>query len=342
MIRALTTLSILSSLVACAPQDTSALEDHFFLRTDGADLRVQVDGNLDSDVLILMLHGGPGGSGHEYNMGLYTELLEQRYAMAYWDQRGQGGSRGAYDPEVVTIDQLSRDTEALVDLLHARYGEDLDIVMMGHSWGGTLGTAALLDTDIQDELAAWIEVDGAHDIPQLNRYAIDMFIEVGQAQLDAGKNKGRWREMVRFAEGLDPDNISLDEGGQINAYGQDAEGLLDEVQYGPYPEGMLRHTLGSPVPGLPGLFTSNETSMLLLDEVEAAAYTERLGEITLPSQFLWGRYDFVVPPGLGEDGYAGVSSAQKELVMFEGSGHSPMDNEPEAFVEAVSGFIDAL
>jgi len=56
-------------------------------------------GNFDSKTFIVLLHGGPGGNGLEYRSGKYAEMLEEQFAMVYWDQRGQGNSRGNYHQE---------------------------------------------------------------------------------------------------------------------------------------------------------------------------------------------------------------------------------------------------
>ena len=50
---------------------------------------------------------------------------------------------------------------------------------------------------------------------------------------------------------------------------------------------------------------------------------------------------FVVPPALGEDAFEKVSSDVKKLVIFESSGHSPMSNEPDLFVDEVLSFINS-
>jgi len=47
-----------------------------------------------------------------------------------------------------------------------------------------------------------------------------------------------------------------------------------------------------------------------------------------------------VPSRLGEDAYSFVTSTDKKLILFDKSGHFPMDNEPEKFVQAVSAFIE--
>ena len=297
-----------------------------------------MQGDEDAGLWIVLLHGGPGGNGHEYDLGLWKNELESEGVLVTWDQRGQGASRGYYDPETITLQRMADDTDAVVTYVRSRAGPDADIVLMGHSWGGTLGTAALLRTDVQDELSGWIEVDGAHDIPRLNAYALQMFIDVGKQEIDAGNNVQKWREIMEFAEGVDPDDVTLDEGTLINNYGFEAEGLLvegydDSVGFGE----ALRWGVGTPVPWWAGTSSGNHTSDLLLEEVEATSFTDEMGAIEVPTLLLWGGYDFVCPPALGEDADRVIPDS--ELVIFAESGHSPMDSEAVAFTDALVGWL---
>ena len=68
--------------------------------------------------------------------------------------------------------------------------------------------------------------------------------------------------------------------------------------------------------------------------------TDKLDQITIPCQFLWGKYDFVVPPALGQSAFNLVNTTSKEIVIFEHSGHSPMNNEPVLFVQEVCDFVE--
>ena len=69
---------------------------------------------------------------------------------------------------------------------------------------------------------------------------------------------------------------------------------------------------------------------------------DRLPNITIPTLLLWGKYDFVVPPALGEQALQLIGSVDKELVIFENSGHSPMSNEETLFTEELNKFIEIL
>lgn len=309
-------------------------EEVFYVRNEGADIPAFVYGNTASKTFLVVVHGGPGGNGLEYR-DTKMEEIEAEFAVVYTDQRGQGNSHGHYGTDVVTIDQLVSDLEGLIKTLNYRYGDDISIFMMGHSWGGTLGTAFMVTGENQNMLNGWIEADGAHDIPLLNQAAISMFINIGEDQLSQGKNTEKWNEIVDFAKGADSLNLTYDDGGSINSFGFEAEGILDEVTT-PEESTYLpsrSHPLFSTLSG-------NATAGQLDQEIESTSLTNQLEKITIPTLLLWGKYDFVVPPRLGFSAYESISSDDKELVIFQNSGHSPMVNEPDKFNQSVISFIE--
>ena len=70
--------------------------------------------------------------------------------------------------------------------------------------------------------------------------------------------------------------------------------------------------------------------------------SDDLEKITIPSLLLWGRYDFVVAPTLGEEALVklGTPEEDKSLIIFNDSGHSPMQEEPTLFMNALLDFIE--
>lgn len=333
-------LSLLGFICSCTQPATDEY-DRFYFQQDGADLAVEVNGQINSGTFILLLHGGPGGGSYGYNSGLYSDLLEEEYAMVYLDQRGQGASQGSYPVEDITLQRFADDAYDLVRLLKARYGRESKIFLMGHSWGGTTGTYTLLNTRIEEEISGWIEVDGAHDIPLINKEAIKMFLTIGAEEIDAGKEVESWQEIIDFAAAVDTNNITVEDGGAINNYGYTAEGLLSQIEISDTPTEYSHSLLTRPIFSLNTVFANLATSSAIEEETEATSLSSQLSEITVPALFLWGKYDFVVPPALGISAFTLFGSADKELVIFEFSGHSPMDSEPELFVGAVTKFVEA-
>jgi proline iminopeptidase len=63
----------------------------------------------------------------------------------------------------------------------------------------------------------------------------------------------------------------------------------------------------------------------------------RLGEVSVPTLILAGRDDFICPPSQAKIMHEGIPHS--ELVVFERSGHFPYIEEPDAFFDAVRGWL---
>ena len=202
----------------------------------------------------------------------------------------------------------------------------------------------MVSGNVHSSVSAWIESNGAHDIPKLNLDAINMFKTVANDQITLGNNISNWSEVLDWANSVDTNNISEDESFEINSKGFEAENWLTE-------DGLIKASesggnevpyLTGPVNPLTSLISGGITNFKLSPEIEQLSLTDQLYKVTIPTLVLWGRYDFVVPPTLGYDTYNNISSTKKEIVIFEKSGHSPMSNEWEPFSDAIISFIDSL
>ena len=331
---------LLFTLLACTKKNNSTFE-RFYFRNDGADLAVEVNGNKASKIFILILHGGPGGGSAAYNSGYYADKLEERYAMVYLDQRGNGASQGNYSESDLTLAQNSKDIYALTRFLKQKYGKDISLFLMGHSWGGLTGTHALLTTNLQPELKGWIEVDGAHDFPMNDIESVKLFLKIGKEEINAGNNSDFWQPIVDKVSNIDTNNISSEEQNYLNDNGFKAEAKIAEVKSdGDKGSGADYGIANSPDISLTVYLSNQAVNPILNKESQITPLTTQLNKISIPCQFLWGKYDFVVPPALGSSAFNLVTTNKKELVIFNHSGHSPMSNEPELFVKEVVEFIE--
>jgi proline iminopeptidase len=71
--------------------------------------------------------------------------------------------------------------------------------------------------------------------------------------------------------------------------------------------------------------------------VEDWDLTPRLGEISAPTLILVGKDDFVCPPPQARILHEGIPNF--ESAVFENSGHFTHVEEPEAFFDAVRGWL---
>lgn len=183
-------------LAGCLPPDLRD-GDRFFLEHEGAVLPVWVRGNSDSDTTVVFLHGGPGLSSLTYATNPAHEVLQERYRMVYWDQRGSGAAQGNAVPETMSLEQFVDDTDALIDLVRWRYETDR-VFLVGKSWGGALGTAYLLDPDRQAKIHGWIEVDGTHNWEDALSIAVDYMKGYAADEVSSGNDIDFWTDAQAF------------------------------------------------------------------------------------------------------------------------------------------------
>ncbi len=305
--------------------------DLFYLRSAGADMPVWVRGDLDAEVLVLLLHGGPGASALTYHW--YLEALEARYAVAYWDQRGSGASQGNPDPATFTLDQFVADTDLIVDTLRDRYAPRA-LVLLGHSWGGGLGSAYLLEH--QEKTDGWINVDGASDFQGGLEQSAVWVQEHAAAQVAAGERVRYWEKALDWYDTspslTDANTVTVHAGYVTSAHGY----LLEDAET----TGGWTDVFASPF-SLFSALSNNAWTLEAMEAVFSMNLNPQMDTVTLPSLVLWGRHDGILPVALAQDAVDALGATDKNLQIFEDTAHLPMIEETEAFGEAVTGFIDA-
>ncbi|MEC9396680.1 MAG: alpha/beta fold hydrolase, partial [Myxococcota bacterium] len=163
-------------------------QEVLFLRHKGADMNVWVRGNIDSKVIILVVHGGAGGNSAAY-VPDYKDNLEHDYAIAYWDQRHGGSAQGSFSKKDFNHTNawalMAEDMMLVIKMLRTRYGQDTKVFAWGHSWGVQLGTKFLVDHD-PELLDGWIASNGTHsgDIEHAARNAY--ILTYAQQMVDEG------------------------------------------------------------------------------------------------------------------------------------------------------------
>lgn len=324
----------------CKKDDTTLstnADEMFWLTNNGADMPVWVKGNTQSKIIILFAHGGPGKGAYSYS-GFQTDRLQKDYAVAYWDQRDAGAAAGNGNFDKLTLDQMVEDLEKLIKVLKYRYGSDTKIFLLGHSFGGLLGTAFLVKGNNQYQVTAWIEVDGAHDYPATNTLSRQMMIDTGKVEITRGHHVGEWTEVVNYCE-ANPANVSVDISYKTNDYAHKVESYVD-----------INHTvnpLDYTSPSSPVSYGINLYKIYLtkngkkfLESLEPISYTNQLGKIKRTTLLIWGKYDFIVPPTLAYETFNKLGSQKKLLYIMPNSGHTPINGDTELFANTVSGFIE--
>lgn len=117
-----------------------AVQEGLSIRIGGIDQWVSIRGEDRNNPVLLILHGGPGGS-----MLPKQYLLrgwEKDFTLVQWDQRGAGKtfSRvGATGAGTLSIDKIAADGIEVADWVRRRLDKP-KIVILGHSWGTIVGS----------------------------------------------------------------------------------------------------------------------------------------------------------------------------------------------------------
>lgn len=126
--------AILAEAEAIAP---GGIDDLKTVTLGGVRQWIHVRGNDQANPVLLLLHGGPGSPlmGKSW---IFQRSWEDYFTVVEWDQRGAGKSFLPAGQQQPTLEQITRDTEQLIDWLRATYHKK-KIFLMAHSFGSVIG-----------------------------------------------------------------------------------------------------------------------------------------------------------------------------------------------------------
>lgn len=117
-----------------------SISDHETVEIGGIKQWISVRGANPDNPILLFLHGGPG-SPMMAESWTFQRPWEDFFTVVQWDQRGAGqtfSQAGRKPDPKLSIDQMQRDTEQLIEYLKQRYHKQ-KVFLLGHSWGSVLG-----------------------------------------------------------------------------------------------------------------------------------------------------------------------------------------------------------
>jgi proline iminopeptidase len=314
--------------------------DFFFVQTSGEYLPVWVRGNTGSDIFVVFLQGGPGVS----SMNVYQNFqplydLESNYAFVYWDQRNSGVTQGSFNQAPLTIEQFCDDTETVVNLIRSKY-DDPKIVLFGVSWGGTLGTAYLLDPQRQSEVSGWIDMAGGHNTVlgfQLSRqFVLNYATAVVGNPNKPTSQRDYWRSAINWYK----ENSKIDNSNVLThaEYVREAHGYYPENAQ-PYDVNRGEMYFG-PYDFFAELMNWN-TIVHAIDPTQFE-YSSKMSIITIPTLILWGAEDGILPFPLAQDALSHIGAADKKLVTLPNSGHLPVPQDFGIMKTELEAFLGSL
>ena len=317
------------------------VSETFFVQNQGASMRVLVEGNTASKAILLFIHGGPGSSSYFYNSDYISNNVEDKYAVAYWDQRNAGASQGNNNGDNFNLLTMTEDLKKVIAVLKHRYGNDLSVFLVGHSFGGMLSASFVTQNNNQNLIKGWIVCSGSHNYPLNNALTKAGLIFYANQQISLGKRVIEWAEILNYCNNLPASNLTLEQANQLNTYATDSESYFDEVTPFSIGDAIKANAIRQNY-AITSTFLNLKYSQQanINSELKNYELSSKLNLVTVPVMTLYGEYDLICPPALGDDIYNNVSSSNKFQHILPKSSHLGMIQDQELFCEKVNTFIN--
>lgn len=330
-------------------------EDFFYVKRKDARFPVWVRGNMESENIILIVHGGPGSTGTQYFRFGAFNYLEEDYKVVYWEQRASGFSQGngSGGQENLNAEEGSLDCEAVLNVILHKYNPK-NVFLLGHSWGGVLTTAFLGNNQQRhNKIRGWILVNGGHNWELGQELSVEwvknVALERSQDNTLSSRNRRFWTDALTWYE-----NNPLGNWDEINSM----QWIQKHVDYVDKADGYFlaenREWIMTKIKGNremrlnESFFFSGAWAWFTrgnppIWESQRPITTDKMDNITLPTLIVWGRHDGILPVALAQDAYDRISTPanDKSIIIFEQTAHSPMFEETYDFNMAVKDFIES-
>ncbi len=304
------------------------------LEVNGAILPVHMHGDKNSDVAIIIVHGGPGESAILKREAVGLFRLEEDHLVVYYDQRGSGISEGNVDAESITIEQMVEDLNGVVELVD-EISNASKFFIVSLDWGGAIAASYLASSNINPNIRGYIASSPGYNAVKNMTAARDTL----QALAD----------IFTMAAPSEVNNLQifLNENPEINKFNyqnyyrgiQELLGIVFNSQYqkseAELPAAIKRNVENNLKYVLENLTFEGDHFLKSLD-VEPL-----LPLIPVPTKVIWGSHDLLFPVKLAQD-YAnqlGSPSDAELLSIFNYSAHEPYLEEGNRFYAVVSTWI---
>ncbi len=292
---------------------------------NGHDLDLMIRGHSSDNPVVLFLAGGPGGS----EMGAmrnHLSALEEYFTVVTWDQRGTGKSYDELDPtDSYTLDSVIDDTIAVTNHLRDRFRQDR-IHLLGQSWGSTLGVLAVqrqpelytafvgvgqmvsqlaTDTIFYNDTLEWARANGDTGL-------VDELTGIGpppyEQMLDYETALSYEHEVYPYDHSANAEG----EGGFSENFFVSEYALIDQV-----------HLLGAFM----------DTFSVLYPQLQDIDFRDTATDFEIPMFFVQGAHEADGRADVFDSWYPTVDAPVKDLTVLGTSGHRPLWEQPDEFVD---------
>ena len=298
---------------------------------NGHELGLMIRGHDTSNPVVLFLAGGPGGS-ELGAMRNHLPALEEYFTVATLDQRGTGTSYPALDPtDTYTLESAIADVTATVDYLRDRFGQER-VVLLGQSWGTLLGVLA-----VHREPALYSAFVGTGQM--VSPVETDRIIY--EDTLSWARRRGTTGLAAELEEiGPPPYSSMLDYETALSSehavYPYDHTGNSEGE--GGFSENFLvpEYSLVDQVHLLAGFM---DTFGTLYPRIQDVDLRRDASALEVPVFFVQGAHEARGRAQPFEEWYSGLVAPRKSLTVLDSSGHRPLFEQPDEFVQAMATLV---
>ncbi len=311
------------------PEGTSAAEEGIAelqpVDINGSRQWLLIRGADRSKPVLLWLHGGPGAAQMPLAHALPPEL-EKHFVVVHWDQRGAGKSNTRdLDEQTLNPEQFLDDALEVISYLLATLQQE-QIWLLGHSWGTRLGIEL-----IQRHPELFHGYVGVSQVAD-HRKAVELATMVLRKKLDETENHNALKKLERL------NNPAL-----YHADYRTLVGMIDNhcADYAPSTLELARVALKAPEYCFRDYLRlwrgvqRGGNPMHRNGIMEPFSYLNDTLHTSVPVYLIAGQHDLNTPLKLTRELYHKINAPEKELIVFETSGHLPFFTEKERFAQVM-------
>jgi len=302
-----------------------SINEKVFIESNGTKLYAEIKGQDKTKPVILFLHGGPG----DVVLGLLPfqvyvgKELEKDFVMVYLHQRGLVNSSPVPD-STQRIENHILDVENVIQFLTKKMNRN-KVLLMGHSWGGLLGTLYLMQNDSKVE--KFIAIASPFNFEKNNQESFKYTMEWAKSQ----QNQKAITELSgQAAPPINTFNKLLVKSKWASqAFGGIAANIsmkkiIDETDYKELKKEWQLKTMS--------------VAKTMFNSLNDIKIESDINKINIPILFIAGKNDANVPPPTVKEAFSNYRN-EKEFLLFENSHHLVFVDEPELFLTQTKQFI---
>ena len=335
----ITLILLLSSfLFSCKKTEVGKIDESFYLKNEGAEMPVLVRGNASAKEVLVIVHGGPGGTSlqHYYQIPEFTDAMEEKYLLVYWEQRGSGMSSGKLNKNDFTLEKMSNDLDKLLYLVAHKYGKEKKLFLLGQSFGSLLTAKYVSSSNTKNHnIAGWITIGAIYSFtnyPEVIKSHAQSFLDQQTAPA--------WNDLKSKMSEI-PIEPTLENISDWNAFGDEMQLKVRELDFANKRQVRdIKGTSSNYFSLSTVIFNELNASEKIFKNIFDISLKEELKNAHIPALWLCGAHDYVTPRTYGDELMTFYGHSDKQHIVFPRGTHNVIATNLDETIKVMSLFID--